>query len=346
MKEQQRIHNESLLVLCHEDVPVDISNRRMNGETNVMKKIHLPRYKQGGVNMIVMAVGGDQIRPFCRPQSMFPTYTYGALHSIVQMYAEERESNGEFFIITSKKDLERLTPDGPIGVSLHIEGGKPLSGQISMLDVYYRLGVRSMQLAWNGRNELADSTSEKHPGGLTKFGIDVIIAMNDLGILIDVSHLAEPSFWDAIEYSKSPIVATHSNAKFLTDHPRNLTDEQIKAIALKEGIIGIVFYPPFVRKENPNIDDVINQIDYIKNLVGVDYIGIGPDFIDYAPDLIHGDVLARGIPIVEKFPLDIENVTKMPNITKKLLERGYKEEEIKKILGDNFLRVFKEVLKK
>jgi membrane dipeptidase len=345
MKEGKRIHGDSIVILCHEDVPIDITHRRMNGEKAVMARIHLPRYRQGGVNMAVMAVGGDQIRPFVRPQAGFPTYMEGALHSISQMYAEEQEASGGFFIIRYKSDLDRLHPDGPVGITLHLEGAKPLAGQLSMLDIYYRLGVRSMQLAWYGRNELADSTAEQNPGGLTRFGVEVVKAMNEMGMLIDLSHVAEPSFYDTIKVSRQPVVATHSNAKKLADNPRNLTDDQIKAIASTGGLVGAVFYPPFVRVDSPTLEHILDHVDYMRDLVGIEHIGIGPDFVDYAPELILGDVATKGLSVIAQFPKDAENVTKMPNVTKGLLARGYKEEEVKKILGVNFLRVLREVWK-
>jgi membrane dipeptidase len=343
MDEAERIHRESILILCHEDVPIDIMHRRMNGERAVLANVHLPRYDKGGVNMAVMAVGGDQIRPFCRPQCAFPTYLFGALHSIAQMYAEEREGQGRFFIIDSKSDLDRLKPNGPVGIMLHLEGAKPLAGQLSMLEIYYRLGIRSMHLAWYGRNEVADSTSDPNPGGLTKFGRDVIEAMNELGMLIDLSHVAEPSFYDAITVSKYPVVASHSNARTLANNPRNLRDDQIKAVASTGGLVGIVFYPSFVRKESPTIEDIINHIDYVKDIVGVDHVGIGPDFVDYAPELILGDVVTKGLTVNTRFPRDAEDVTKMTNLTNGLLKRGYTEGEIKKIYGSNFLRVLRQV---
>lgn len=343
MDQAEKIHRESILILCHEDVPIDITHRRMNGEKAVMARIHLPRYRQGGVNMAVMAVGGDQIRPFVRPQAGFPTYMEGALHSISRMYAEEQEASGGFFIIRSKSDLNRLQPDGPVGITLHLEGAKPLAGQLSMLDIYYRLGIRSMQLAWYGRNELADSTAEQNPGGLTRFGAEVVKAMNEMGMLIDLSHVAEPSFYDTIKITRRPVVATHSNAKRLTDNPRNLTDDQIKAVASTNGLVGVVFYPPFVRRDSPTIEHILDHIDYMRDLIGIDHVGVGPDFVDYAPELILGDVATKGLSVSAQFPKDAEDVTKMLNITKGLVARGYKEEEIKKILGGNFLRVLMEV---
>ncbi len=344
MDQAEKIHRESIVVLCHEDVPIDITHRRMNGEKAVMARIHLPRYKQGGVNMAVMAVGGDWIRPFCRPQAAFPVYMEATLNSIVQMYAEERESNEGFFVITTKSDLDRLRPGGPVGVVLHIEGAKPLAGQLSMLEIYYRLGIRSMQLSRFDRNEVADSVAEKHPGGLTQFGIEVVKAMNELGMLIDLSHMAEPSFWDTIETSRHPVMASHSNAKALVDHRRNLTDDQIKAIASKGGLVGVVFFPPYVHSGVPTIEHILDQFDYLRDLVGIDYIGIGPDFVDYAPELILGTVPGKTGATDMQFPRDAEDVTKLPNITKGLIRRGYAEEAIRKILGNNMLRVLRQVL--
>lgn len=345
MDQAEKIHRESIVILCHEDVPIDITHRRMNGEKAVMANIHLPRYKQGGVNMVVMAVGGDQTRPFVRPQAGFPTYMEGALHSISQMYAEEKEAKGDFFIVRFKSDLDRLQPDGPVGITLHLEGAKPLAGQLSMLDIYYRLGIRSMQLAWYGRNELADSTAEPNPGGLTRFGVEVVKAMNELGMLIDLSHVAEPSFYDTIKITRQPVVASHSNAKRLTDNPRNLTDDQIKAVASTHGLVGVVFFPPFVRKESPTIEHALDHLDYMRGLVGIDHIGVGPDFFDYAPGLILGDIATKGLNVSFQFTKGAEDVMKMPNFTKGLMARGYNEEEIKKILGGNFLRVLREVWK-
>lgn len=341
----KRLLQEIGVVLCHEDVPVDVTHRRLNGERNVLANIHLPRYRQAGVSMAVMAAGGDQTRPICRPEAGFPTYMEGALHSLIQLYAEERESEGQIRIVTSVSDLDEIRPGGPFGMLLHLEGAKPLAGQLSMVEVFYRLGVRSMQLVWYGRNELADSTGEKRPGGLTKFGVSVVKAMNELGMVIDLSHMAEPSFFDVIEASSQPVIASHSNARALVDHPRNLTDEQIKAVAATGGLVGVVFFPTFVKKEAPTLEDILDQIDYLKGLIGIDHIGIGPDFVDYAPELILGNVTAAGADFDWKFPRDAEDVTKIPNLIRGLIERGYSDEEITKIMRDNFFRVLRQVLK-
>jgi len=337
------LHQDSIVALCHEDVPVDVAHRRMNGEREVLASVHLPRYRQGGVNLVVMAVGGDQIRPYCQPASGFPVCTFGALYGLNAVYDDVEESRGEFFIIDSVEGLDQLSPGGPVGLTLHLEGGQPLAGQLSMLKVFYRLGVRSLQFAWYGRNELADSTAEQRPGGLSRFGRDVVKAMNDLGMLIDLSHVAEPCFYDVLETSTQPVIASHSNAKALVSHHRNLTDDQIKAVADTGGLAGVVFYPKFVAETDPSIEDVLDHIDHMTSLAGVDHIAVGPDFVDYAPDLILGNVVSLGQAVEFKFPSGLESVTQMPNLTRGLLQRGYDEEAIKKILGENLLRVLRSV---
>jgi membrane dipeptidase len=194
----------------------------------------------------------------------------------------------------------------------------------------YKLGVRLLTLTWNQRNQIADGAGESRTGsGLTEFGLKVIGEMNNLGMLIDVSHLSETGFWDVIKRSNAPIVASHSNCYALCPHLRNLKDEQIKAIADKGGVIGITFVPNFLTQEKrkTTVEDVAKHIDYLVEKAGVDYVGLGSDF-----DGTGG------------LPLGLEGVDKIPNITEELLNQGYKEKDIKKILGENFLRVFKEVV--
>ena len=196
------------------------------------------------------------------------------------------------------------------------------------------MGVRYIGLTWNNSNKIStsakDAVLKNKQGGLTDFGREVIKRMNETGMLIDVSHTSEAGFWDVIELSSSPIIASHSDCYEINPHYRNLTDEQIKAIANKGGYIGINFYDEFLEKDGKQngttLNKVIEHIDHIKNLAGVDCIGIGSDF--------DGGISP---------PADLYDATQYPELTKKLLERGYTPQEINKILGENFLRVFKQV---
>jgi len=152
--------------------------------------------------------------------------------------------------------------------------------------------------------------------------------MDELGIIVDVSHLSESCFWDLVENHKKTIIASHSDCKALCNHPRNLTDEQLKAIAEKNGVIGINFYPRFLVKEGKaTVDDLIKHIEHIEKTIGINHIGLGSDF--------------DGIPST---PVGLEDVSKLPNLTAKLLEHGYSKKDIKKILGENFLRVIREIV--
>ena len=178
------------------------------------------------------------------------------------------------------------------------------------------------------RNQLADGvTDSRTGGGLSEFGVKVVEELNRLGVIIDVSHLSDTGFWDLIAVTTEPIIASHSNSRAVCGHARNLTDDQIRALADLGGVMGINFSPNFIHLTRADVASVVDHIDHIVKLVGVDYVGLGSDF-----DGIRGT------------PKGLEDVSKMPNITLELVHRGYSEEEISKILGENHLRIFKDIV--
>ena len=162
--------------------------------------------------------------------------------------AETERLRDDFRLVLSARDMDDAAQAGQIGVLLSIEDGAALEGSLSALRAFYRLGVRAMGLTWNGRNELGEGVgaAKGAGGGLTAFGRDVVREMNRLGMIVDVSHLSEAGFWDVLEISDAPVIASHSNAKAVCDHRRNLTDRQIKALADAGGVMGINFCPPFL----------------------------------------------------------------------------------------------------
>jgi len=204
------------------------------------------------------------------------------------------------------------------------------------------------QVAWYFRNELADNESEANPGGLRHFGRQVVAEMNRLNMVIDVSHLSESYVMDILDITQDPIMASHSNAKAIYDHNRNLSDEAIKGIAQKDGVVGAVFFPPLVSAgAPPTMDDVIDHIDNFRNLIGVNHIALGSDYIHYAVELMLGDFKAKSgnaSPQI-RFPSSLETVEELPNLIEGLKKRGYKREEIELIMGGNLLRLFQQVLK-
>lgn len=210
---------------------------------------------------------------------------------------------------------------------LSIEGGEALEGNIQNLELFYKMGVRIITLCWNYRNEIADGVLEPDGAGLSAFGKTVVEEMNRRGLLIDVSHLSEKSFWDVMEHSKMPVAATHSNARQLRNHPRNLNDAQIKAIIEKDGCIGINIYPEFVLGKTCKICDIIHHIEYIMALGGENNIGIGSDFDG-----------------IETCPQNLNGAEDLEKLFDSLLQLGYSDETVSKLAGGNFLRLIGDVI--
>jgi len=233
-----------------------------------------------------------------------------------------------FLPVLNAADIDRARKQNKIGALLSVEGGDILEGEIANLRILYYLGVRSMTLTWNYRNELADGVLEnKSNGGLSSFGHEVLKEMNRLGMLVDVSHISEKGFYDVIEASVKPIAATHSNAWSVHPHPRNLKDEQIKLLAIQNGVIGMNFYPPFLAGQEANLSHIIKHIDYIAGLAGIEVIGFGSDFDG-----------------IEKTPEDIRGPEDFYSIINELLKLNYKEEDIRKIANGNYERLLNCVL--
>ena len=231
--------------------------------------------------------------------------------------------------ILNKKHVEEFS-NSTVKVLLTVEGGDSLTGSIRVLRCLFNLGVRSLTLTWNNRNEIGDGCAEDPGGyGLSKFGKKVIWEMNKLGMLIDVSHLAEQGFWDVLNTTNMPIIASHSCCKKIFDHPRNLSDQQLKALAENQGVIGINFYPYFLsdKPHDASIDDVIKHIIHASNIMGTEHVGLGSDFDG-----------------IDKVPKGLEDVTKIRDLSTKLKEVGFSKVEIANIMGNNYLRVLKKVL--
>ncbi len=247
---------------------------------------------------------------------------------LIDKYYEELDKNTDIAAhCTNAAEIEKALLQNKIAALLSVEGGEAVEGSVENLRILYRLGVRIMTLTWNYSNEICDGIGEARGGGLTEFGKSVVEEMNRLGMLIDVSHISVKGFWDVIELSNQPIVATHSNAKELCENPRNLDDEQIKAIFSIDGCVGINFYPPFVSGQRCTVEEIVNHIEYLLELGGENNIGFGSDFdgIGSLPDGICG----------------VEEIGK---IVDEMLRRGFREELIGKITHENFMRVIKRVL--
>lgn len=247
----------------------------------------------------------------------------------IQFYFDQLAANADHIShVFSYADILKNQKKGKISAILAIEGGEALEGEITTLQILYRLGVRAMTLTWNHRNALADGVGEDITGGgLTHFGRKAVAEMNRLGMVVDVSHLNEAGFWDVDKIAEAPYIASHSNAKAICNVPRNLSDQQLKAIADKGGVSGLNFYPSFLTENGKaSIRNVMEHIDYIMHLTGEDFISLGGDFdgIDSTPE-----GLSDSSYIVELFHR---------------IERTYGRRVADKISHENLLRVLKNVL--
>jgi membrane dipeptidase len=321
-----RLHKEALVVDTHCDTLMQFMPQRRSespprrlGERSDRGHIDLPRLVEGGVDCQTFAIyTGERVN---QP---------GALLTALQMvdvFNRECAANEGIVHVCSYDEIFEANKSGKVAAILSIEGAEPLMGDLSVLRVFYKLGVRMLSLTWNWRTPFADGLAAKRAESkLTDLGVEAIREMERLGIVYDVSHLSDSCFWDVVEVKKGPFIASHSNCRAVCDHQRNLTDVMIKALADHGGVMGMNFAPAFVDKEKATVEKLVDHIDHIVDLVGPDHVGLGSDFDG-----------------IRTTPEGLEDVSKMPNITRELVRRGYSDDDIKKILGGNHLRVFKEV---
>ena len=254
-----------------------------------------------------------------------PNNAYARCRDIMRHFEYEVAKNQDSILHVKKSgDIKTAINQNKVAAVLTIENGAALEGDINKLQEFYDLGVRSIGLTWNGSNQIACGVKGDEPqGGLTTFGREVVTGMNELGMIIDVSHLTETSFWDVMEATRAPIIASHSNAKKIHDHPRNLTNQQFEAVIKNNGVVGINLYPLFLNgTDRANINDILRHIEHLCGLGGTNNIGIGADF--------------DGIPIT---PTDVTGIQYLSTIFEALLQKNYTEEIVKNIAGLNFLRV-------
>lgn len=334
-----KIHSDATVIDTHSDTLLNILDRNtwlpaanIGDETDFM--IDIPKLQEGGIDVqtfgaytggYAFAAGGQD---FNKANSRLL-----ALINALKWTLDKNPDTMEQMM--NLKDMQKIEHDGKIAALSSIEGAYSLNKDtgIELLRQYYDLGVRMLAPTWSNSNALGEGVNNKFvdgtpsSGGLTELGRQVIREMNKLGMIVDVSHMNEETFWDTIETSEAPVIASHSCVYNIANQPRNLKDDQIKAIAEKGGVVQVNFYNLFLSDdyENVTVKNLVDHIDYIVDLVGVDYVGLGSDF-DGAD-----------------MPIDLQNASMVPGITRELLERGYTKSEIEKILGGNSIRLFKEV---
>jgi membrane dipeptidase len=320
------LHRKAIVFDGHCDTILNLDRSgRALGEHSPDGHADLPRFRLGGTTAQVFAlyVEGNYL----------PDRAIQRTLQLLDRFYQELASNQDRMLqATRAADIHRAKAEDKLAAILGIEGGAALAGEISALRAFYRLGVRLLTLTWSRRNELGDGTGVENPQGLTDFGREIVLEMNRLGMIIDVSHLAPPGLRDVLATSQAPVVASHSNARALCDHARNLTDEQARGIAETGGIIGVTFVPPFVASQGASLERLLDHIAHLLKVAGEDHVGIGSDY----------DGFGFGDP-ARQFH-DMPDVSTLPRLTDGMLQRGLAEPVVEKVLGLNWLRVFDQVV--
>jgi len=337
----QKIHESIVIVDAHLDLAYELYKQRFAGKKKVIETQYLEDFKKGSINVIVSSIYVDNEY---LPESALRQ----AVGQIGALYAELEESPNIIRLCRTYNDIEETLGQGKIAILLSFEGVEPLGNDLELLRVFYELGVRVVGLCWSRRNCAADGSfyTEVEAGqksGLTNFGFRLVREAENLGMLIDVSHLNDEGFQDVIKISQNPLIASHSNCRVLHGTMRNLSDEQIKSIAAKNGVIGVNSVSALIAdcNEQATVEYLVDHIDHIVKLVGVEHVGLGFDFCERI--LPPQTVIEVNGAKMEQFDV-IQEYSGIHVLTNALLNRGYSEEDIELIYGKNFMRAFRKIL--
>jgi membrane dipeptidase len=371
----RQIHESALVIDTHADTPQRFLDENYDiGSTDPKDHGHISLDKAKTGNL-----GAEFFSIWVEPQTNQGHFARHTLDLIDSVYEQAARHPDRMMMAFSADDIERAHKQKKLAALMGIEGGHSIENDIQVLRDFYRLGVRYMTLSWSNTNEWADSSGDinnpkiEHHNGLSDFGKQVVVEMNRLGMLVDISHVADKTFYDTIAVTKAPVIASHSSARALTNHPRNMTDDMLRAVAKNGGVVQVNFYNAFIDEDyrkaaeaqtkdrdaaiktyddemkaagktvtyldndrierewaakipRPPFKSLIDHIDHIAKVAGADHVGLGSDF-----DGVSGAT-----------PQGIDSAVDLPKITQALLDRGYSADDIRKILGGNLLRVFRE----
>ncbi len=364
----RKLHFSSIVVDTHDDTTQRFLDGKFDlGVRSAAGSIDIPRMREGNLSAIFFSI-------WIPSKITGPEAVNRALIQIDAVREQVRKHSSDLVLATTAGEIREARKRGKIAALMGVEGGHMINSDLGVLRSYAALGVRYMTLTHSGNDEWADSSTDKAVhNGLTDFGKDVVREMNRLGVIVDISHVSDKTFYDALEVSKAPLFASHSSCRAICDAPRNMTDQMMKDLAAKGGVVQINYHVGFLSQEfraaekaDPELDKsistekmkrcgenegcqviegdritreyveqgklprvdfakIIEHIDHAVKVAGIDHVGLGSDF-DGA-----------------NMPFGMEDATKLPKITEALLQKGYSEGDVKKILGENTLRVMTEV---
>jgi membrane dipeptidase len=325
----QTLHQQSIVIDGHCDTLLRLKAQEQE-RPPYLPKLDVDR---GHVDLERLQAGGVTAQNFACfvPPRLGPAQAAHETLRLIDRFHRYQEAHAdELSLATCAADVERAKVEGKVAGILSMEGAEGLEGDLSVLRMMCRLGVRWVGLTWSLRNQAADGVAElRTNGGLSTFGIELVGEMVRLGMVVDIAHLAPAGVEDVFEICEAPVVASHANAHALCPVARNLTDAQLEGVARSGGVVGAVFVPGFITggEEQATLDMLLDHIDHMVAVMGVDHVGLGSDFDGFG-----------GAP-----PVGLEDVSAMPNITAGLLARDYPAEDVRKILGGNWLRVLRTV---
>ena len=324
-------------------------------ESQAARDIYLNMWRVSSVTVACGTFSG-----FDRLETAFEN----AVRKIANAQAMIAAMNDDMLLVRSANDIERAHQEGRRGIIVDFQNTLAFGDQFERVDLFQGLGLRMVQLTYNLQNLVGDGCTETYQGGLTYFGRELVSRLNRAGIIVDVSHCSEQVGWDAIDVSEAPVIVSHSSSDTVARHDRGKSDEFARAIAEQGGYFGVVAIPGFIR-ETPgaSIDDIVRQVEHLVNVCGIDHVGLGTDkagpgprtssmveFPDDMPAGLPGDFNWSGFRIEEhrqtaEFTIDgFNSFSDWPNITEGLAAAGFNEVELRKLLGLNYLRVFREIV--
>lgn len=324
-----------MILDIHADIFTDIFNKKIQGESNIIEKYHLEKFNQGKIN------GGIFVF-WTKPNSKYDNYE--TFRKMMKYAKEEVEISNDYLTIAKNyNEYINSLRSGKITAMMNLEGLSVLEGNVSKIEEIYDYGIRFSSLTWNEENEFASGVKVSNDTGLKEKGKEYIKLANELGIIVDVSHASDKTFYDIYNNSEKPIIASHSNCRKLCNVGRNLLDEQLKLIKETNGIVGINAYRDFIHEEKSKKDlsNLINHIDHMVDLIGIDSVCFGFDYCDYIEDDVQENVHAR-----KEVTIGLENASKTQNIILELKNRGYKDIDIDKISNKNFLKFMQDNVNK
>ena len=366
-EQMDALHQDALVWDTHNDLAYRVLYENLDiGERLPAGHVDIPRLREGGVDVQGVALYVENFLYEIPGQCSRQTHELlEAMRNAIESHSDDVE------LARTADDVERIVASGKIAMPIAIEGGHAIEASLDKLREFYELGVSSMTLTHNVSHDWADAGADDPKwGGLNDLGRDVVREMNELGMVIDISHVSDSTFFDVMETTEDPVIASHSGCRALNPHHRNMSDDQLRALGENGGVIGIVFVLNYLTPEyldamtalravgrdafrqvpeiedldlrivvnhlnasrdwpledHPTIEDVLDHIDHAVQVAGVDHVGLGADMYPRTPS-----------------PVGIRGVEDYPNITRGLKERGYSDEDVRKILGGNFLRVWKAV---